>query len=88
MDKRTDGNITLEQWQRFYDAAARVRGMEPWRWMEETDLIGVQNPEDDSVALVSVMGHLGEHRAIGRYPCGRRRSGFVQITNLPPSSQV
>lgn len=35
--------------------------------MEETDIFGVQDPESGQVGFVSVMGLLGEHRAVAIY---------------------
>jgi hypothetical protein len=47
---------------------ARVIGtLAPWEWMEETDLFGVQDPVTGEIGFVSVMGALGEYRAIAVY---------------------
>ena len=47
---------------------AQVIGtLAPWEWMEETDLFGVQDPVTGEIDFVSVMGALGEYRAIAVY---------------------
>lgn len=60
--------LSMNLWKRLYDAALRVRQMEPWNWMEETELFGFQPAGAKEPAFVSVMGALGEHFAIGVYP--------------------
>ncbi len=57
----------LDDWRRVYEAAGRVQAMEPWRFMEEIDIFGVQDPASDRFAFASVMGMLGEHFAIAVY---------------------
>lgn len=55
---------TLDEWRALYDAALRVRDLEPWESMEEIDIFGVQDPEGGGTGFVSVMGSLGEHLAV------------------------
>ncbi len=57
----------LSQWKRLLQAAVGVRKLAPWKWMEETDIFGVQDPESGQVSFVSVMGLLGKHRAVTAY---------------------
>jgi hypothetical protein len=58
---------TIEDWRRLYELATRVRDLAPWDWMNEMDMIGVQDPESGEVNYVSVMGALGEHFAVSVY---------------------
>lgn len=58
---------TDEEWRALYAAAARFKAAEPWEWMEETDVFGVQNPETGELGFVSIMGQLGEHHALALY---------------------
>jgi hypothetical protein len=58
---------THDEWHKLYQAAMRLKETAPWKWMAETDLFGVQNPETDELGFVSVMGALGEHLSIGVY---------------------
>jgi len=38
----------------LYDLAIRLKELAPWRWMEETDLIGIENPETgEGIVLIS-----------------------------------
>jgi len=61
------GMEEIAQWKRLLQAAVGVRKLAPWRWMEETNIFGVQDPESGQVGFVSVMGLLGEHRAVAVY---------------------
>ena len=58
---------TLNDWQKLYQAAMRIKEIAPWEWMDETDVFGVQDPETDEIGFVSIMGTLGEHLAVAVY---------------------
>src|SRR6266436_6262366 len=51
----------------LFNLAIRVEELAPWRWMEETDLIGIENPETGEIGFISVMGSVGEHEAVALY---------------------
>lgn len=51
----------------LYETAHRVKDIEPWEWMEESDIFGIQSPETGEYGFVSVMGMAGEHYAVSVY---------------------
>ena len=63
-----DTGLTLEDWRRLHTVAAQVRALEPWLWMVETEIFGVQDTQSSQMLFVSVMGTLGEHFAVAVYP--------------------
>lgn len=58
---------SVTQWKHLYDLSEKLYELAPWRWMEEIDVFGVENPETKEIGFVSVMGTLGEHSAVGVY---------------------
>ena len=36
---------TTEEWHNLYAAIAKIKAMAPWEFREESDVVGVQNPE-------------------------------------------
>lgn len=70
---------TLEQWQRLYAAAAAVKALAPWAWMDETDLFAVEDPASGQLGYVSAMGSLGEHFAVAVYLGGAGLRGFMAM---------
>ena len=62
-----DEQATLEDWRDAYEVTQRIKEMEPWRYMDETDIFAVQHPESGNLGFASVMGQLGEHFAISLY---------------------
>jgi hypothetical protein len=70
-------NIAL--WQEFYKVAAQFRDMAPWRWMFDSDLFGVENPETGEIGWCSIMGNAGEHFALGVY---KGAAGFQSFWDL------
>jgi len=85
----TQHDTRLEDYRRLYAAAVAVRDLAPWRFMCETDIFGVQNPEDGAMGFVSVMGQRGEHLAVAVYLGSEGLYGFLDLTQQasPPTVQ-
>lgn len=49
------------------ELATYIQQMSPWKFMEETDVFGFEDPENGTLGFVSVMGKLGEFQAISVY---------------------
>lgn len=73
--KVSASDVNLELWRSLYDVASCVRDLAPWKWMNETDVFGVEI-STRQVVFVSVMGAAGEHYAVGVYP------GAAALTSL------
>lgn len=67
---------TLEEAKRLYEVAGRLLELAPWKWMEETDIFGVENPDTKEIGFVSTMGMIGEHFAVGVYLGAEGLYGF------------
>jgi hypothetical protein len=61
------------------DLAIRVKRLKPWQWMEETDLIGIENPETREIGFISVMGSVGEYEAVALYLGAEGFHGFIDF---------
>ena len=75
---------TNEQWRRLYETAALVKELSPWKWMTETDVFGVQDPNTEEIGFVSVMGLLGEHYGVSLYPNPRALYDFWALEEAGP----
>lgn len=76
---------TRDEWQALCDAAIRFKEIAPWNWMEDTDLFGVQNPENDQIGYCSVMGMLGEHLALGVFRGEKGLDGYWKLHRMSES---
>jgi hypothetical protein len=47
-------------WRELYDQMAELYALAPWRWMADSDLFAVRNPDDGQIGYVSVFGAGGE----------------------------
>lgn len=83
-----DGAVPIDLWKRLFETAAKVRNMEPWLWMEETDIFGVQDPESDTVLFVSVMGLLGEYHAVALYLGAREVTQFWKMQEMLDQEEI
>lgn len=61
------------------DLTLRVNELAPWQWMEETDLIGIENPETREIGFISVMGNIGEYEAVALYLGAEGFHGFIDL---------
>jgi hypothetical protein len=75
---------SLEESRQLYAAAARIKELAPWAWMEESQIFGVQNPETGELGFVSVMGMAGEHFAISVYQGAEGLYGFWDMEEAGP----
>lgn len=67
---------TAEEVRPLYALMEKLKALEPWTWMYEDQIFGVQDPSTGEVGFVSVMGNLGEHLAISVYRGPRGLEGF------------
>jgi len=51
---------SFQEWQSLYGAAIDFWQIQPWQWIDDTDLFGVKNPEDGEIGYCCVVGALGE----------------------------
>ncbi len=67
---------TTADWKRLYELAAELKELAPWKWMDETEIFGVENPDTKEIGFVSPMGMLGEHLSVGVYLGAEGLYGF------------
>lgn len=70
---------SLEEWKTLYEAAVEFRKIEPWEWMKETDMFGIQNPQNGEVGYCCIMGELGEVLAMAVYLGTEGLQGYIKI---------
>ncbi len=52
---------------RLYDLADQLYCLAPWTWLHESQLIGLQHPDTNEIAWISIMGAGGNHRTLALY---------------------
>ncbi len=60
MASSTFSEPAREDWEALYDALAAFVALAPWRWMDDTHVFGVENPETGEVGYCAVLGGAGE----------------------------
>ena len=76
--------------QELFDLAIKVKALAPWRWMQETDVFGVESPDTGELGFVSIMGTLGEHEAVALYLGADALYDFVDLheDNAGPAERL
>ena len=72
---------------RLYDLADELYLRAPWQWMEETHLIALRHPQTGEVGYLSVMGQLGDHRALALYLGDDAIERFNRMNSDDPGTQ-
>ena len=62
-----DASPSLKEWEALYKAAVDFKNLKPWTWVWDSDLFGVQNPEDDEIGYCCIMGAAREVFALAVY---------------------
>lgn len=70
---------TLEEWKALYDAAVEFRKIEPWKWVAETDIFGVQNQKTGETGYCCIIGEMGEMLAMAVYNGTEGLNGYNKI---------
>jgi len=59
-DIMQDLQPSFQEWQSLYGVAIDYWRIQPWQWVDDTDLFGVKNPQDGEIGYCCVVGALGE----------------------------
>jgi hypothetical protein len=78
----TASQPSLEDWKRLYGLAEKVKELAPWKWMQEVDIFGAQEPKSGEFGYVSVMGMLGKHLSVAVYLGRKGLAGFWDMQNM------
>lgn len=70
---------TLEDWRALYEAAMKFREAEPWTWMQDSDLFGIQNPKSGEIDYCYVMGMFKQHFALAVFLGSQGLEGYLRI---------
>jgi hypothetical protein len=77
-------SASSDAWHALYRLGERIQELAPWHWMQENHIFGVKFPQNDTVGFVSVMGTMGEHRAVTVYLGTDGLRGFWHAEGLEP----
>ncbi|SPD72934.1 conserved hypothetical protein [uncultured Desulfobacterium sp.] len=70
---------SMEEWLRLYEVATEFKKLKTWEWMYDSDVFGVQNPEDGEIGYCCIMGNLKEVFALAVYQGSEGLAGLEKI---------
>jgi hypothetical protein len=81
-------DLTLDEWRALYTAAQEFRNLEPWTWMSDADLFGVQDPRSGEIGYCCVLGALEEVFALCVYRGAEGLAGYRRMQTWPIGKDV
>jgi hypothetical protein len=79
-----------EEFKTLCKLARYIQQQMPWEFMEETDVFGVQDPDNGTLGFVCVMGALGEYTSVAVYRGVEglyQWRGFIELMEADPASE-
>ncbi|MBI3316769.1 MAG: hypothetical protein HYZ85_02025 [Candidatus Omnitrophica bacterium] len=83
MSAPDEGVPSLEQWRALYAQTARFKKITPWKWMWDSNLFGVKNPEDGETGYCCVLGAGKEVFGLAVYLGHEGLEGYWNGVNHP-----
>jgi len=59
--------FSADLWQPVYEAAIEFRNAQPWKYIDESTLLGIQNPDTSEICWCSIMGRAAEYCSLVVY---------------------
>ncbi len=75
----TEHKISLEKWRELHELADSLKKLQPWEWMWDGDVFGVEDPETGEIGYCCVMGRGGEHYALAFYRGSEGLLGYLKV---------
>lgn len=60
-------HFSLKKWAKLYKLIQDFYNLKCWEWMSDSDIFGVQNPNDQKIGYCCIMGKLGRFKGLAVY---------------------
>jgi len=73
------GKDQLKPWKDLYEAAIKFRELKPWRWMNDSHILGVKDPESGIIGYCCVLGNIRVVLGLAVYMGTRGLTGYHKL---------
>ena len=74
-------NSYLGELKNLYQKALHFKTLRCWEWMYDSDIFGIENPENGQIGYCCVMGNLGEVFALAVYLGSEGLEGYLKTVS-------
>lgn len=83
-EKRTISSIPLEQWKKLYECAAIILEMRPWKWLKESDVLGIYDKKTGWIGYNWTLGESGDFFSTHFHLEAEGAAGLMRLLNQEP----
>lgn len=73
---------SLEDWRALYGAAIRFKKAAPWKWMYDSQIVGIRHPDTGETTYGCVMGNLGVRFALAAYLGAEGLLSYLRLADV------
>ena len=66
-------------WSELYQAALAFQKARPWEWMDSSDLLAVENPDNGETGYYSILGSGGKEFGLGIFLGDQGFNSYIEL---------
>ena len=72
---------TLQKWKELYDLTLKIKAIEPWKYLADTDIIQIELPTEKEPCFICVIGNNEETYGVITYNGYRSFNSYIELSD-------